>query len=124
MDERHDPYGALRQPNYRRLLGAGILTSLAAEMQAAAVGYEIYQRTSEPWHLGLVGLVQFLPVLLLALPAGQAADRCNRKLLLSIALVIMGSASLGLSAVSHYQGPLPLMYLLLVLAGVGRALSI
>ncbi len=124
MHEAHDPYGALRQPSYRRLLGGGILTSLAAEMQAAAVGYEIYQRTSEPWHLGMVGLVQFLPVLCLALPAGQAADRWNRKGLLAVALTIMGSASLGLATVSHFQGPLPLMYLLLVLAGVGRALSI
>lgn len=124
MDESHDPYGALRQSSYRRLLGGGVLTSLGAEMQAVAVGYEIYQRTLQPWHLGLVGLVQFLPVLCLALPAGQAADRWNRKVLLAVALSIMGSASLGLSMVSYYQGPLPLMYLLLALAGVGRALSI
>lgn len=124
MDEAHDPYGALRQPSYRRLLGGGILTSLGAEMQAVAVGYEIYQRTLEPWHLGLVGLVQFMPVLCLALPAGAAADRWNRKVLLAVALTIMGSAAVGLAAVSYYEGPLPLVYLLLVLAGVGRALSI
>ena len=59
----------------RRLVGGGILASLGAEMQAVAVGWEIYQRTGSPGHLGLVGLVQFLPVLCLALPAGHAADR-------------------------------------------------
>ncbi len=123
MLESHDPYGALRQPNYRRLLGGGILAALAGEMQAVAVGYEVYQRTSQPWHLGLVGLVQFLPVLCLALPAGHLVDRWNRKYVLLVALTIMATASSCLGWVSYHKGPLPLMYGLLVLAGVGRAFA-
>jgi MFS family permease len=124
MQEAHDPYGALRRPDYLRLLGGGILTSLGAEMQAVAVGWEIYQRTHSPGHLGLVGLAQFLPVLCFALPAGNAADRWNRKLLLMAALAIMAGASMCLAAVSLNQAPLPLMYSALILAGVGRAFSI
>jgi MFS family permease len=124
MQEAHDPYAALRQPNYLRLLGGGIFASLGAEMQLVAVYWEIYQRTHSPGHLGLVGLVQFLPILCLALPAGHAADRWNRKYLLLVALTIMTVASLSLAAVSLNQAPLPLMYASLILAGVGRAFSI
>lgn len=124
MQEAHDPYGVLRRPDYLRLLGGGILMSLGAEMQLVAALWEIYQRTHSPGHLGLVGLVQFLPILCLALPAGHAADRWNRKYLLLVALTIMAVASLSLAAVSFSQGPLPLMYAALMLAGVGRAFSI
>jgi MFS family permease len=124
MPDSHDPYGALRQRDYRRLLGGSLLASLGAEMQAVAIGWEIHERTQSPLALGLVGLVQFLPVLCLALPAGYAADRWNRKYLLMFALTVMATASLGLAAVSYYEGPLPLVYVLLVLAGIGRAFSI
>jgi MFS family permease len=124
MHESHDPYGALKQPDYRRLLAGNILASLGAEMQAVAVGWEIYQRERAAWLLGLVGLVQFLPVLCLAIPAGSLADRWNRKHLLMVALTIMTAAAAGLATISHSSGPLWIVYLLLVLAGVGRAFSI
>jgi MFS family permease len=68
--------------------------------------------------------VQFLPVLCLALPAGYAADRWNRKYLLMGALTIMVSTSTGLATVSHFEMPLGLVYVLLVIAGIGRAFSI
>lgn len=123
MLESHDPYGALRLPNYHRFLSGGLLAALASEMQAVAVGYEVYERTSQPWHLGMVGLAQFLPVLCLALPAGHLVDRWKSKYVLLVALTIMATASSCLAAVSYYHGPLPLMYALLVLAGVGRALA-
>src|SRR5262245_37398308 len=121
--ESHDPYGALRLPNYRRLLSGGVLAALAGEMQALAVGYEVFERTSKPWHLGMVGLAQFLPVLCLALPAGHLIDRWDRKYVLLVALTIVTTASAGLAAVSYFQGPLSLVYGLLVLAGAGRALA-
>jgi MFS family permease len=124
MPEPHDPYAALRQPDYRRLLAGGLLASLGAEMQAVAIGWEIYQRTNTPWLLGLVGLVQFLPVLCLALPAGHVADRANRKRLLLCALAVMASASSGLALVSFFELPLALVYGLLMVAGAARAFSI
>lgn len=124
MDEPHDPYGALKQPDYRRLLAGNVLASLGGEMQAATVGYELYQRTGEPYLLGLVGLVQFVPVLCLALPAGHLADRWNRKHLLTVALSILMMSAGGLALVSYHSGPLPLVFGLLMIAGVGRAFSI
>src|ERR1700722_15665994 len=64
MANEHDPYRALRHRDYRLLLGAGILSSIGGEIQAVAVGWELYARTQDPAALGLAGLLQFLPVLL------------------------------------------------------------
>src|SRR4051794_11482841 len=100
MDPSHDPYAALRSGDYRRLLAGGVLASMGAEMQAVAVGWELYERPDSPAALGLVGLVLFLPVLLLSLPAGHAADRHSRKGLLLASLGLAALASLSLAALS------------------------
>ena len=124
MDEpasRHDPYAALRYADYRRVLTGNVLSALGAELQSAAVMWELFERTNSPAALGYVGLVQFLPVLLLALPAGHAADRFSRRRLYVLAQAFMVFASLGLAALSFAQGPIPLFYLFLTLVGVGRA---
>lgn len=97
------------------------MASLGGEMLAAAVGWELYERTQSEAALGFVGLVQFLPVLLLSLPAGQAADRYSRKGLLAAAQGLMALASLALAALSWTQGAVPLVYLCLLLVGIGRA---
>src|SRR5438876_5155014 len=59
----------------------------ALEMQSVAVGWQIYEITRRPLDLGLVGLAQFLPVILLFLPAGHAADRFNRKRLVLLCYI-------------------------------------
>jgi MFS family permease len=123
MQATHDPYAALRLGDYRRVLSGSVLAALGTEMQAVAVGWELYQRTGSAAALGLVGLVQFLPVLFLSLPAGHAADRYSRRILVAVALAVMASASLGLSALSLGQGPIPLVYLCLLVAGISRAFS-
>src|SRR5438309_8654383 len=106
MTEAHDPYAALRHPDYRRLLAGNVLASLATTMLAAAVEWELYQRTGSNAMIGYVGLVQFVPVLLLSLPAGQAADRYSRKGLLAAALGLMVLASAGLAVLSFLEGPI------------------
>jgi len=123
MADDHDPYAALRHPDYRRLLVGNVLASLATTMQAAAVEWEIFQRTRDAAALGYVGLVQFLPVLFLSLPAGQAADRYSRKGLLVAALALMALAASGLAVLSFLKGPVPLIYLCLLLGGISRAFS-
>jgi MFS family permease len=123
MQPAHDPYAALRSRDYRRLLAGNMLASVASEMVSVAVGWELYQRTNSAAALGLVGLAQFLPVLLLSLPAGHAADRYSRKGLFLAAQGMMALTSLGLASLSYYDGPLLLIYLCLVLTGVSRAFS-
>src|SRR4051812_7719528 len=54
-------------------------TSGAYQMQAVAVGWQIYDLTRSPLDLGLVGLVQFFPVVVMALVIGQTADRYDRR---------------------------------------------
>ena len=48
-------------------------------MQAVAVGWQVYTLTGSAFDLGLVGLAQFLPMILLTLLVGQAADRYDRR---------------------------------------------
>jgi predicted MFS family arabinose efflux permease len=119
----HDPYVALRVPDYRRLLGVLVLSGIGGEAQAVAVGWELYQRTGSAIALGLTGLAHFLPVLLLSLPAGHAADHSSRKRLLLISLVMSALASAELAELSLSKGPIPLIYVCLVLTGGARAFS-
>lgn len=123
MQDQHDPYAALRSRDYRLLLTGSLLAHTAGEMQAVGVGWELYRRTGEPAALGLVGLAQFLPVFLLSLPAGHAADRYNRKGLLLLAQALAALASGGLAALSFVQGPVPLYYVCICLAGISQAVS-
>jgi MFS family permease len=121
MAEEHDPYAALRVPDYRWLLGCSVLASIASEVQAVAVGWELYQRTNSKAALGYIGLVQFLPTLLLSLPAGHAADRYSRKWLIVLALSLVSFASIGLAFLSAFEGPIPLIYVCIAVVGVGQA---
>ena len=123
MQDAHDPYAALRFRDYGLLLSSNVLAAMAAEAQFTVVEWEIFQRTNSYKMLGYGGLAQFVPLLLLALPAGQAADRFSRKVLLMLAHFTMGLASLGLAFVSIYEGPIEFIFVFLALAGVARALG-
>ena len=66
----------LRERDYARLLGPrSSRTGFGREMVFVAVGWQVYDISRNPFHLGLVGLAEFLPLLLFALPAGAIADR-------------------------------------------------
>jgi hypothetical protein len=71
----------LRERDYTRMLGSSILYGFGREMAFVAVGWQVYGISRNPFHLGLVGLAEFLPLLLFALPAGALADRLPRKLI-------------------------------------------
>ncbi len=64
-----------RSPSYLLLSAARVLVSLGTQMQAVAMGWLMYDLTSDPLALGLVGLAEAVPALGLALPAGWAVDR-------------------------------------------------
>jgi MFS family permease len=123
MAGAHDPYAALRSPDYRRLLTVNVLGALGSGIQFLAVDWEIYQRTHSKSALAYMGLVQFLPVLLLTIPAGQLADRMSRKRLFASAQILFATGSAGLAAVSYFQQPVLFIYICLFLVGVGRAFS-
>jgi MFS family permease len=122
-DRGHDPYAAFRIADFRRYMLAGTILTIGGQMQSVAVGWELYERTRSGTALGLVGLVQFLPVLILALPAGHAADRYSRKAILLASQGLMLLASTGLALLSYRQGPVSLIYVCLLLAGISQAIS-
>lgn len=76
------PLAALRYRDFAFYAAARFCATLAWQMLNVAVGWQVYQLTRDPLDLGLVGLAQFLPFLLLVLPAGQLADRADRRLIL------------------------------------------
>jgi MFS family permease len=97
--------------------------ALAAQFVSVAVGWELYERTGDPWMLGLVGVAQVAPALVLTLPAGNLADRLPRRSIAAFAHLVLALAALGLAAVSWLQLPVELIYVLLVLSGAGRAFA-
>jgi MFS family permease len=119
----NDPYAVLRNGNYRCFLLAGMAATIGNQMQNVAVGWELYERTSSPLALGLVGLAQVLPILLLAIPAGHAADLYSRKYLVILAHSVLLVTAVGLAVQSALRGPVWLTYMFLLLTGTGQALN-
>ena len=72
----------LRNADFTRYLTARFLGSIAVQMQTVAVGWQVYEVTRKPLDLGLIGLSQFLPFVLLILPAGHFADSHDRRRIL------------------------------------------
>jgi len=118
---RHDPYAALREKDFRLFLLGHVVSVLGIQMQTVAVGWQLYEKTNSALALGLVGLVQVIPMLGLALPAGHTADRFDRRKLLMVASVVAVISSLGLLVVTVSGGRVTLMYLFLALSGIARA---
>ncbi|HJR96058.1 MAG TPA: MFS transporter [Gaiellaceae bacterium] len=71
-----------------------VTESFALQMSFVAIGWQVYSVRENPLDLGLVGLAEFLPLLLFALPAGQLADRVPRRTLLTV-MVSMNVVVLG-----------------------------
>ena len=117
----NDSLAALRIPAVRRFAAGRLFSVLAAQMLSVAVGWELYEKTQSAFALGLVGLVQLIPVLVLALPAGQAADRLRRRDLAMAAHGLLGLCALGLALASKLGAPLWAYYALLLLTGVAGA---
>ncbi len=118
---RHDAYAALRLPTFRRYFTGNALLILGFQMQKVAVGWEIYERTGSALHLGYVGLVQFLPVVALALIAGHITDSYNRKRVLMGSLALTALTTFGLAWNSASNGSVAVMYIFLLATGVARA---
>src|SRR5215468_9585154 len=89
---------AFRNRNFRYYLAARFLSAIATEMQALAVAWQVYGLTRRPLDLGMVGLAQFLPGILLFLVAGHTADRVPRQRILQACSVGFSLCSLLLIA--------------------------
>jgi MFS family permease len=98
---------------------AGIM---ANQMLMVAVGWHMYDLTGRAWDLGLVGLFQFVPALLMTLPAGHIADRHHRARIFALCMLVQGCVAAGLWwATQTDHASRGLILTLSVLLGVARA---
>jgi MFS family permease len=109
----------------RFILGRG-LSTLGFQVISVTIGWLLYERTGDPWMLGLVGLVEVIPVVILLVPSGVVADRFRRRDVSIGATLIAMVAAAGLAVAvlpsSRPAGtPLWTIYALLALIGVARA---
>jgi MFS family permease len=112
----------LAHPAYGWFWGARVASGMAFQIQAVAVGWQIYDLTHSTFQLGLVGLVAFLPIVLFTLPAGHVADRYDRRTVYGTALGIQGLATcfLALGTWGHWLG-IPGIFTTVALISSARA---
>jgi MFS family permease len=115
---------AFRYPSFRFYMTARFLTTVSSEMQAVAVGWQVYALTGRPLDLGLVGLAQFLPGIVLFLLAGHTADHVPRRRILEVCYGAFACCSLLLLALTLHglSSPYPI-YAVMLANGVVRAFN-
>jgi MFS family permease len=86
----------LAHPPFRRFWLARVLTTLALHMQTVAISWQVYALTGSAFHLGLVGLCQFLPMIVLTLFVGHAADRYDRRRIVAVCQLLEGATAAAL----------------------------
>ncbi|WP_339763716.1 MFS transporter [uncultured Hoeflea sp.] len=117
-----DRFAAFRHRAFTFYFTARFLSSFALQIISVSVGWQIYDLTRDPFDLGLVGLIQFLPALVLILFTGAAADRYGRRTIMLISEITIGlsAAALVYFAWHGLTSPLPIFSVLLVI-GISRA---
>lgn len=120
--DAHDPLAPFRSRDYRRFSALALLAAMIERSQGVAIGWDVYERTGSALALGALGLVQFLPVLALFLPAGHLADRFDRRWVLLASFAAWGAANALLAVTSLTGGPAGWIYL--AAAGLGSALVV
>ena len=103
----HAPYAALRIANYRDYLLGSFLSVLGRQAVSAVAIWQVYQWTHSSTALGLVGLVNVLPLLAFSLPAGALADRYDRKRLIALGTAVVVALNLALAALTHWHAAVP-----------------
>ena len=108
----------------RRYLAARFFVGVATQVQTVAVGWQVFVATGSPFDLGLVALSQFLPFVLLILPAGHVADRYDRRRiqLLTYGLAAVCAAALLGFAIAGVTDTAP-VFGVMVLFGIVRAFN-
>lgn len=96
-------------------------SAMGATTVSVSIGYELYERTHTPFALGLVGLVELIPVVLLSLPAGVVSDRFRRRDVAIVAHLGLAACALALAALTLFDGPVSWYYAVLFFLGVATA---
>ncbi len=113
-------FKGFRDPVFGRYLAMRLLVMLATQMQATAVGWQVYDLTGDPIALGFVGLAQFAPIIPLMPISGQVADRVDRRRIIQVCALVYLVCMLGLAALPGLLGHWSI-YAMLVVFGATRA---
>jgi MFS family permease len=122
----HSPAGArfaaFRHRAFVNYWLSRFFTTFATQIVSVAVGWQIYDLTRDPLDLGLVGIVQFAPALLLVLVTGAASDRFGRRLIMGLSTLVEAACALAILLLSlrGLTSPLPVFAVLAVI-GIARA---
>jgi MFS family permease len=119
-----DPYAPLRFVSFRWFIVSLLPATLAQQIQAVVVGWQIYALTRDPLALGLIGLSEALPFIGVALFAGHVADRIDRRRVSIISLGVMLLCSATLFSLSFHLRPgsrIWPIYLVIAVSGVARS---
>lgn len=116
------PPPLLSQPGLVSALTSRTLGAFSSQVQAVAVGWQIYALTHSAAALGFVGLAQFLPMVAFIFPAGHAADQHDRRRIVITcqAIEALAAAFMALASFAHFLAP-GMIYGLVALFGVCRA---
>lgn len=115
-------YAAFQHKSFARYWFARVLATTATQIVSVSVGWQIYDLTRNPLDLGLVGIIQFTPALLLVLVTGAVADRFGRRLIMGLSILTEGLCVVALLAFTIHglTSVLPIFGMLLIF-GIARA---
>jgi MFS family permease len=122
---KHDPFAALRFKEFRFYIAARFFLTTAVNFQAVCVGWQIYEITKDPLSLGLIGLAEAIPYIMIALFAGYVVDHYDRRkiLLTAISVLVISSISLFYFSMNledaAVKSVLPI-YILIFITGLAR----
>lgn len=120
--QKNDRFAAFRHGPYARFFIARFLAAFAIQIISVSVGWQMYDETRSTLLLGMIGLVQFLPSLVLLLVTGSVADRYNRRVIVGFCLILSALCAAALLAITVADAfsPMPVFAVLLVF-GIERA---
>jgi len=107
----------LRRRDFALFALVVLAMNLASQMIAVAIGWQVYDVHHRAFDLGLIGLLEFAPVALLAIPGGHLADRVSRRLVLAASIVLLLATAAGLIAVNAAGAHALWPFLVLATAG-------
>ncbi len=117
-------HAAFRYADFRYYWISRFITSIAVQMQVVAIGWQVYELTHDPLQLGFVGLAEFLPSLILGLVTGAAADRFDRRTILTFCYAAEGLCALSFFLMAwHGLTQVWPMFVVLVVLGIARAFA-
>ncbi|MCL5784850.1 MAG: MFS transporter [Patescibacteria group bacterium] len=119
------PLQSLKVPTFRNFLAGSFISEIGNQMQTVGVAWQVYELTRNPASLGLIGLANFLPILVFSLIGGLAADKLNRRklLLISQSSLAIAALTLFILTILHLINPW-MIYLILVFHSTASSFSL